>query len=96
MPGNVMLVNPCGMAAPPQYALAARYPLPPKATLGLLDNGKTNAKLILDQIAEALVQQLEFVEVVHLRKPGVAHPCPDEQLQAFANQCTVVVNGVGD
>ena len=96
MPGNVMLVNPCGVAAPPHYALAARQSLPHTAILGLLDNGKTNASLILDQVAEALVQQLGFAEVVRLRKPGVAHPCPEEQLQALADQCTVVVNGVGD
>lgn len=93
---QTVLINPCGVALPPRYTLAARTGIRVGATLGLLDNGKTNVRLILDHIAAALQQRLGFADVLHIRKPGVAHPCPTESLQALASRCAVVVNGVGD
>lgn len=93
---RLMFVNPCGVAAPPQYQLANRAVIPPQATLGLLDNGKNNVSLILEQVAEALVQHFGFSQVRHFRKPSIAHPCPEDILQALRSDCTVVVNGVGD
>lgn len=93
---QTLLINPCGTAAPPRYHLAARRALAPGATLGVLNNGKTNVRLILDQIAAALQARCQFGEIVHMRKPGVAHPCPEAQLQEFAARCDVVINGVGD
>ncbi|ETX09033.1 MAG: hypothetical protein ETSY2_01875 [Candidatus Entotheonella gemina] len=90
------LVNPCGVASPPRYQLAQRHTIAPGTVLGLLDNGKTNAGLILEEIGAALQQQYGFAEVVHIRKPGVAHPCPEALLNELRARCTVVVNGVGD
>ncbi len=95
------LVNPCGVASPPRYQLAQRQSDASGAglsgtALGLLDNGKTNAGVILDEIGAALQQLYGFAEVIHIRKPGVAHPCPEALLQELRARCTVVVNGVGD
>ncbi len=95
------LVNPCGVASPPRYELAQRQSGSPKTALsgtvlGVLDNGKTNAGVILDEIGVALKQQYGFAEVIHIRKPGVAHPCPEALLKGLRDRCTVVVNGVGD
>ena len=95
-PTDVWLINPCGVAAPPRYQLAVRQGIPAGSILGLLNNGKTNVGLILEQVAEALTQQFGFAEVLHIRKPGVAHPCPEPDLQALQERCTVIVNGVGD
>ncbi len=91
-----LLINPCGVVLPPRYALAARKAIPAGATLGLLNNGKTNVRLMLEHIVAALTQRLRFAEVLHMRKPGVAYPCPEEHLHVLASRCTVVVNGVGD
>ena len=91
-----LFVNPCGVAAPPRYQLANRATLPPQATLGLLDNGKNNVSLILEQVAEALMPHFGFAQVRHVRKPSIAHACPEDILQALQSGCTVVVNGVGD
>ncbi len=90
------LVNPCGVASPPHYALATRRDIPGGATLGLLDNGKTNVSLILEQVAEALTKRFGFAEVVHLRKPAVSYACPEAYMQELLRRCAVVVNGVGD
>ena len=94
--GQTWLVNPCGVASPPRYELAQRHGVASGAVLGLLDNGKTNAGVILDEIGAALQQQYGFAEVIHMRKPGVAHPCPEALLEELRARCTVVVNGVGD
>lgn len=90
------LVNPCGVASPPQYHLAARQRMLQGAALGLLNNGKTNVRVILESIAAALTRRFGFAEVVHVRKPSVAQPCPEDMLQALQARCAVVVNGVGD
>lgn len=90
------LINPCGVASPPRYQLAQRQTVPEGAVLGLLNNGKTNAGVILDQIGDMLKQRFGFAEVVHIRKPGVAHPCPETLLNDLQTRCAVVVNGVGD
>lgn len=89
-------INPCGVASPPRYTLAERRPIPRGATLGLLDNGKTNVALILEQVSSALIERFGFADVLHLRKPSVAHPCAEAQLQELQSRCAVVVNGVGD
>jgi hypothetical protein len=89
-------INPCGVASPPRYTLAERMPIPQGATLGLLDNGKTNVSLILEQVSSALIERFGFTDVLHLRKLSVAHPCAEAQLQELQRRCTVVVNGVGD
>ncbi len=90
------LINPCGVASPPRYALAERTGIPQGATLGLLNNGKTNVDLILEQVSTILIERFGFADVLHLRKPSVANPCPEAQLQDLQTHCTVVVNGVGD
>lgn len=99
--GQTWLVNPCGVAAPPRYHLAQRQTVSPGSNLGgtvlgLLNNGKTNAGVILEEIGAALKQQYGFADVLHIRKPGVAHPCPEALLKELQARCTVVVNGVGD
>lgn len=93
---QTLLINPCGVALPPRYALAPRKTISPGAVLGVLNNGKTNVHVILEHIAQALQQRFGFADVLYIRKPGVAYPCPEEQLHALASRCAVVVNGVGD
>ncbi len=91
-----VLIDPCGVARPPRYKLAERRENPKERTLGLLNNGKTNVGLILGKVGEIVAGQLGFSKVVHFRKPGVAHPCPDKMLDEIKSQCAAVVNGIGD
>ncbi len=91
-----VLIDPCGVARPPRYKLAERRETPNGGVLGLLDNGKTNVGLILKKVGEIAAGQLGFSRVVHFRKPGVAHPCPEKMLDEIKSQCAAVVNGIGD
>ncbi len=94
--GEQLLINPCGVASPPRYHLAPRASIPPGATLGILNNGKTNVSLILEQIEAGLGQSFHFADIVHIHKPAAALPCPEDALQTLQERCTIVVNGVGD
>jgi len=91
-----LLIDPCGKASPPHYELAVREEITNGGVLGILNNGKTNVELILDQVGEGLVQRFGFSEVLHIKKPAVSHPCPEDKLNELASRCAVVINGVGD
>ncbi len=62
--------------------------------IGLLDNGKPNADLLLDHIQESLRERFGIAQVVRRRKSRVGLVA--EYLDELAAQCDVVVNGVAD
>jgi hypothetical protein len=64
--------------------------------LGLLDNGKRNADLILEQVLAQLTAQLEPSAVVRRRKPGAGVPGPEALLEELRAECDAVIVGVGD
>ncbi len=94
--GDQLLINPCGVASPPHYNLATRREISKGAVLGILNNGKTNVSVILEQIEAGLAQSFNFSEVIHIHKPAAALPCPNDELEVLQARCTIVVNGVGD
>lgn len=99
----ITMVNPAG--APPE--LTHRHATRPAdlagLRLGLLDNGKANADLLLHAVSERLRDRVGLVETVYLsrRQPGRDHRRRrpneyDEFLETLAEHCDVVLNGVGD
>jgi hypothetical protein len=97
------IVNPAG--APPElkHQLAARPADLKGLRLGLLDNGKANADMLLHALSERLQTRLGVVETVYLsrRQPGRDHRRRrpgeyDEFLETLVEQCDLVLNGVGD
>ena len=90
------LINPCGAARPPRYRMAGREPLGRGPKLGLLDNGKSNSDRVLRKMGEVIAARFGLEGTVMIRKPAVAHPCPDALLDQLAEQCAAVVNGIGD
>jgi hypothetical protein len=78
-------------------ARAARRPDLTGARIGLLENTKHNADLLLDEIGALLVAEHGAAEVVLRRtKRAFALPAPDELVAEFVERCDVVVTGVGD
>ncbi|RBY82417.1 hypothetical protein DQ238_03725 [Geodermatophilus sp. TF02-6] len=65
--------------------------------LGLLENTKHNAALLLDELA-ALLQHEHGASSTVLRrtKTAFALPLPEEQLAELVRECDVVLTGVGD
>jgi hypothetical protein len=65
--------------------------------IGLLDNTKHNADLLLAEIGKLLVGEHGAAEVTLVRtKQAFALPTPDELVAEFAGHCDAVVTGVGD
>jgi hypothetical protein len=76
---------------------AGRAPLRAGASLTLIDNGKSHAKIVLTMVAEELRERLpeiEHVEVFSKTSAGVT--VTDDEARALAERSTVVVTGLGD
>jgi hypothetical protein len=66
------------------------------ATIGLLENTKQNAALLLAELGELLKQRHGVVATVARTKTAFALPLPIEQLDELAESCDAVITGVGD
>ncbi len=64
--------------------------------VGLLDNGKTNADVLLEALGRLLVAEQGAREVVRVRKPSPYRAAPEEVIEALAKQADLVVAGIGD
>src|SRR5439155_19588299 len=67
------------------------------ARIGLLENTKQNAALLLDEVGKLLVAEHGAAAVTLMRtKTAFALPASDELVAEYARECDVVVTGVGD
>jgi hypothetical protein len=67
------------------------------ARVGLLENTKQNAALLLDEVGRLLVADHGAAGVTLMRtKSAFALPAPDELVAEYLRECDVVVTGVGD
>ncbi|MBB4931210.1 hypothetical protein F4561_002030 [Lipingzhangella halophila] len=66
------------------------------AVVGLLENTKHNAALLLDDLGEMLIRDYGASRVVRRTKHAFALPVSEELLHEFTAECDVVVTGVGD
>ncbi|WP_187369302.1 UGSC family (seleno)protein [Baekduia soli] len=76
---------------------AGRVPVRPGATLLLIDNGKSHAKIVLLMVAEELRGRLPEIEHVEVfSKTSAAVTVTDDEARRLAEQATLVVTGLGD
>ncbi|GAA1318974.1 UGSC family (seleno)protein [Pseudonocardia xinjiangensis] len=96
------ILDPTGRAPAPEATpaaapRAARRPDLTGARVGLLENTKQNAALLLQEVATLLVAEHGAAGVVLMRtKQAFALPAPAELVAEYADACDVVVTGVGD
>ncbi len=64
--------------------------------LGLLDNAKPNAALVLETIAAQLRAQHHVGEVTTYTKSYFGTPVEEDQAREIAESCEAVIAGVGD
>jgi len=64
--------------------------------LGLLDNMKANAALVLQTLAEQLRSQHHLGEVSTFSKSYFGTPVEEDRAQEIARSCDAVLAGVGD
>jgi hypothetical protein len=97
---NAILDPTGGAPAPPTStgpARAARRADLAGARIGLLENTKHNADLLLAELGRLLVAEHGAAEVAIVRtKQAFALPAPDDLVAEFVRGCDAVVTGVGD
>lgn len=91
------LLHPSGQKeGTPRIGLAPRPPSLKGLRLGLLDNSKPNADLLLEAVLEELRDELEPSVVVRGRKPGAGVAGPESLLDELQASCDAVIVAVGD
>jgi hypothetical protein len=80
----------------PGLTLAARPADLSDANIGLLENGKQNARRLLEDVADVLRDRYGAGEVTLRRKENFAQPAAPELVDELSAKADVVVIGVGD
>ena len=91
----------------PRGYLESRFePIAPRLGLGLenldgarlavLDNGKWNARALLDAVVERLASRVSFAAVERFRKASFSRNADPEQLAAIAAGADLAVTAIGD
>jgi hypothetical protein len=93
------ILDPTGLSARPKapaFTLASR-PADLKGTrIGLLENGKQNARRFLEDVAALLRERHGAGEATLRRKENFAQPAPPELVDELSAASEVVVIGIGD
>lgn len=64
--------------------------------LGILDNSKPNADLLLKGLLERVAASAKFESVLFLSKPNAAINAPRETLDQLAEGADLVISAMGD
>ena len=64
--------------------------------LGIMDNGKPNAKKILDLVGDLVADRYNLAGVLKRQKPDATKGAPQEMLDEIAEECNIAIIGVGD
>jgi hypothetical protein len=93
------ILDPTGTSSRPQAAGLTLAPRPASLTgmrVGLLENGKQNARLLLEDVATLLRERYGAGEATLRRKENFAQPAAPELVDELSTESDVVVVGVGD
>lgn len=84
-------------SATPAATMAPRPASLVGARIGLVENTKHNAALLLDELGRLIVESFPGARVtVQRTKVQFALPLPQDQLDDLLGSCDVVITGVGD
>jgi hypothetical protein len=99
---TILVFDPEGEIDQPDRVTLAKVPRREGLTIGVLDNGKPNAGLLLGTIAEAVAARFPGSRVVAVSKFGdgdgaaAMHPVLPEKLAWLIKECDVALTGSGD
>ena len=91
-----IVLDPTDEPVKTSFSLAPRPERLRGKTLGVIDNGKKNSDYLLKGILERLLAKEELAGHLYVRKPSVSHGLPADQASLLAEQCQVVIAGIGD
>jgi hypothetical protein len=90
------ILDPVGPSAAATRSLAPRPARLEGAVIGILDNSKPNARVLLEGVARALAQKVGARDVRVWRKPGASIGATTAVLDEIAAQCGAVLTASAD
>ncbi|HSC02541.1 MAG TPA: hypothetical protein VLC49_04455 [Solirubrobacteraceae bacterium] len=93
------ILDPTGLTERPAadtLTLASRPANLSGVKIGLLENGKQNARRLLEDVADVLRERYGAGEAQLRRKEIFSQPAPPELVDELSRQAEVVVVGIGD
>ena len=90
------ILDPVGSTSATSRPLARRPASLAGAVIGVLDNSKPNARVLLEGVARALAQQVGARDVKIWRKPGASIGATTAVLDEIAAQCGAVLTASAD
>lgn len=91
-----ILVNPVTQPVVAPFNGAPRLASLAGTRLGLIDDSKRNADVLLAELAEVLRTKYEISEVKWHRKPSASKPAEPEAIRELIESCDSVVIAIGD
>ena len=95
-PRLVRLLDPTAKARQDTTPLAPRHTHLRGKRIGILDNTKSNADVLMLRLAALLCQQYGAAEIVHRRKAHAAIGATEELFEDIVLGCDMVLVGSGD
>ena len=90
------LVNPTTEPIVAPFDGAPRLPSLAGTRLGIIDDSKKNADVLLEELMELLRTRYEISEVKWHRKPSASRPADPAAIRELAESCDSVIVAVGD
>lgn len=90
------ILDPVGTASTTRRALAPRPASLRDTVIGVLDNSKPNARVLLEGVARALAERLGARDVRVWRKPGASIGAGVAVLDEIAAHCGAVLTASAD
>lgn len=87
------LMNPCGEFTHREDPLAPRRGIGPGSTIGLFNNSKANAELVVEEIAGQLSARYDGLKFLRLRKDASV---PGDFSAGFLEECDLVIAALAD
>ena len=91
-----VLVDPTTEAVVAPFDGAPRLSSLAGTRLGIIDDSKRNADVLLEELIEVLRTRYEISEVRWHRKPSASRPADPAEMARLAESCDAVIVGVGD
>ncbi|HJN86108.1 MAG: hypothetical protein QF714_10910 [Dehalococcoidia bacterium] len=91
-----ILVNPTTEAIIAPFDGAPRLPTLAGTRLGVIDDSKRNADVLLEELVDLLRTRYEISDVKWHRKPSASKPADPEVIRELAESCDSVIVAVGD
>ncbi len=89
------LVDPTTSAIVPEFTLSPRLDSLTNKKMGLIDDAKTNAKELLEELAEFLKDDFGIEVQKYYQKPSAGKPTDPEVIKKISQECDFVVVAIG-